>query len=68
MYLLKDEKIEYLKGKYRQDYFANEVGISNAYVSLIFSQKKTCPKRIAFCIVKAIDKDAEIEDFFVRVK
>lgn len=68
MYLLRDDKIEYLKGKYRQDYFAKEIGVSDTYISFIFKQKKTCPKRIAFCFVKAINKDAEIEDFFVRVK
>ena len=68
MYLLRDDKIDFLKGKFRQDYFAREIGISATYVSLIFNQKKTCPKRIAFCFVKAVSKDAEIEDFFVRVK
>ena len=67
MYLLKDEVIEQIKRKYRQDYFAKEIGISNAYVSLIFKKKKTCPKRIAFCIAKTIDKEAEIDDYFERV-
>lgn len=68
MYLLRDDKLEFINKKYRHDYFAEEIGISSTYVSFIFNKKKTCPKRIAFCFVKAIDKDAEIEDYFERVK
>ena len=68
MYLLKEDVANYLKEKYKQEYFAKEIGISGTYMSLIFNRKKTCPKRIAFCITKIMNKDAEIEDYFERVK
>ena len=64
MYLFKKEKREEIKKKYRQDYIASEVGISSCYISLVLSGKKSCSKRTAYCIVKAVDENAEIEDFF----
>ena len=67
MYLLKEEVIKELREKYREDYFAKEVGISKTYVSLIFNRRRECPKRIAFCIAKVINNNAEIDDYFERV-
>ena len=68
MYVLKEEIAEQLKRKYRGDYFAKEIGISNTYISLILNRKKTCPKRIAYCITKVINNEAEIEEYFERIK
>lgn len=68
MYLLKEEIAKEIKGKYRQGYFAEAIGISITYVSFIFNRKKECPKRVAFCFAKAIDSNAEIEDYFERVR
>lgn len=67
MYLLKEEIIKELRAKYREDYFAKEVGISRTYISLIFNRKRKCPKRVAFCIAKTIDNNAEVDDYFERV-
>lgn len=67
MYLLKEEIIKELEGKYRKDYFAKEIGISNTYVSFIFNRKRPCPKRIAYCFTKVINNNAEIDDYFERV-
>lgn len=63
-YMIKKEVVKEFKKKYKQEYIAREVGISKAYVSLIFSQKKTCSKKTAYCITKLLNSDAEITDFF----
>ena len=68
MYIMKEEEAEKIKRKYRQNYIAEEVGLSITYISLILSGKKSCPKRTAYCITKTIDENSEIEDLFVRVK
>ena len=67
MYLIKEEQAEKIKKRIKGSYLAREVGISPGYVSLILDGKKTCAKRTAFCLVKAINKDAEIEDYFDRI-
>ena len=68
MYILKEEKAKEIRNKMTLKNVADEVGISLPYVSLLFAGKKTCPKRIAFCITKIVDIDAEIEDYFLRVR
>ena len=63
-YYLKKEVAEKLKKKYRSTYFIEAVGISKCYTSLILNRKRHCPKRVAYCFTKAIDENAEIDDFF----
>lgn len=67
MYIIKEEQAKKIKEKFKLDGIAKEVGISKPYISLIFSGKKTCPKRTAYCIVKMINSTLEIEDIFNRV-
>ena len=67
MFVMKEKEAERIKRKFKGISLAKEVGISPTYVSLILSCKKSCPKRTAFCLTKAIDKDAEIEKFFERI-
>ena len=45
---------------------AKIVGITEASMSRIVNQKQGCSKRTAYCIAKAIHKDADIEDFFTK--
>ena len=66
MYYFRQDVLEKVKAKYKSSWICKEVGISNAYVSLILNDKKSCPKRIAYCITKAIDKNAEIMDYFYQ--
>jgi len=67
-YIIKKDEIEKVKKTYKNQYFVDTVGISKAYVSLIFNGKRKCPKVVAYTITKAIDKNAEIEDYFEIVK
>lgn len=66
-YIAKKEEMEKVKKIYKNKYFVDTVGISESYISLIFNGKKQCPKVVAYTITKAIDKEAEIEDYFEAV-
>lgn len=68
MFKIKQEVAERIKRKYKLLNIANEVGITNGYLSLIFNKKRSCPKKTAYCITKAIDENAEILDFFEYAK
>lgn len=63
-YILKEKEAEYIRSKYKSFYFQEQLGISKVYVSLILHRKRTIPKRTAYCFCKAIDSEAEIEDYF----
>lgn len=45
---------------------AKKVGITESSMSRIVNGHQTTKKTTAYCIVKAISKDAEIEEYFVR--
>ena len=64
MYIFK----EGLEVKIKQVEACKVIGITQANLSLILNRKMPCRKVVAFCITKYIDKEAEIEDFFERVK
>lgn len=42
------------------------IGISRQYLTNIVNGKISCTKVVAFCITKYLDKNAEIEDFFIK--
>lgn len=44
------------------------IGISQVSLSKIFTRKNPCRKNTAYCITKYISEEAEIENFFIRVK
>ncbi len=64
MYKLKDDII--ISFNSTQKEVANEIGISEETLSRIINKKQECSKIIAYCIVKHIDKNKEIKDYFVR--
>lgn len=43
------------------------IGVGVQWLSNICTRRNKVKKVIAYCIVKYIDKDAEIEDYFERV-
>lgn len=45
---------------------AKVVGLNECVLSRIINGHQTTKKTTAYCIVKAISKDAEIEEYFVR--
>ena len=49
---------------FNQSAIAREVGLAIETVNRIFNRKQPCSKTTAYCIAKAIFKEAEIEDFF----
>lgn len=63
-YLLKEDKAEEIRNKYKNFYFEKELGISKVYVSLILNRHRKIPKRVAYCFTKAVDSEAEINDYF----
>lgn len=42
------------------------IGISRQYLTNIVNGKIACTKVVAFCITKYLDKNAEIEEFFIK--
>ena len=65
MYRLKDtNKIAIIN----QSELARVVGINNATLNRIFNKKQNCSKIIAYAIVKTINENAEIEDYFELIK
>lgn len=45
---------------------AEKVGITEFTLSRIINEKQATQKTTAYCIVKAIDSNAEIDDYFTR--
>ena len=61
MYQLKDiNKISIIN----QSELARKVGINQATLNRIFNQKQNCSKVLAYAIVKAINENNEISDYF----
>lgn len=67
MYKFIEDKAELIKKKYKINYLAYTTGVSDTYISLILKGKRNCSKSIAYCLTKAIDKEAEVEEYFERV-
>lgn len=44
------------------------IGLAQPTLSKILNQKVLCRKVVAFCITKYLDEDADIEDYFEKVK
>jgi plasmid maintenance system antidote protein VapI len=68
MYLFnKSEKTNILGGR-TITYVADKIGITPQFLTSVLNGKRTCSKTIAFCIVKCLCQDAEIEDYFKIIK
>lgn len=63
-YVLKEEEAEKIRSKYRNSYIAENVGLSQVYVSVILHRKRPIPKRLAYAFTKTIDSELEINDLF----
>ena len=62
MYKAIKEKFNSIK----QKDIARRVGITEETLSRIINGKQATKKTTAYCIAKAIDNNAEIEEYFVR--
>lgn len=66
MYKFKNEKKKEINKTHQE--IADIVGVSRVYVNYILNNTKNCTKPIAYCITKAINKEADIKDYFNEVK
>jgi DNA-binding XRE family transcriptional regulator len=65
MYQLRDfDKVSIIN----QSELARKVGINQATLNRIFNQKQSCSKVLAYAIVKAINENNEILDYFEIIK
>lgn len=64
MYMLKSD----LELKLNQSKASEVIGLTQPTLSNILNRKVACRKVVAFSITKYIDKDAEIEDYFEKIK
>ena len=63
MYQLKDtSKISIIN----QSRLARKIGVNQATLNRIFNQKQNCSKIMAYVICKAINENAEIDDYFIK--
>lgn len=68
MYKFKKEKyIPLLNGR-TVEWLSNEVGYSSTMLYLIFNGHKTCKKALAIAIVKILDDDACIDEYFEKIR
>ena len=51
----------------KQKEVAEKVGISQYTLNRIINKKQNTTKTTAYCIVKMIDEDAEINDYFEKI-
>lgn len=52
----------------KQKEASKTIGVTPQWLSTVCGQKVKIRKLLAYCIVKYIDSEAEIEDFFERVE
>ena len=62
MYTAIKEKFDIIN----QAAIARKVGLTVETLNRIINGKQTTGKKSAYCIVKAIHEDAEIEEYFIR--
>lgn len=63
MYLFRQDIVDI----YNQSAIARITGYAIETINRIFNRKQKCSKKAAYCICKAINENAEIEEYFERV-
>lgn len=61
----KVEKAKILDGR-TVVYVANKIGVTSTFLSSVLNGKRGCSKTVAFCIVKCLCQEAEIDDYFEK--
>jgi hypothetical protein len=68
MYIFKkDRYIELLNGK-TVEWLSKELGYSATTLYLIFNGHKSCKKALAIAIVKTLDINNEVEEYFEEIR
>lgn len=68
MFVFKTELKQQLLDGRKVIYVAKKIGITRQQLDHILKGEVTTRKVTAYCIVKSCNPDAEIEDYFIRVK
>ena len=55
-----------LLGKIKLHEIAKEIGVSNQFISCLFHNKRGCSKKTAQKIIKIVDSNAKIEEYFTE--
>lgn len=66
-HFLTAKKDEYLEGR-KISYVADKVGIAREFLTSILNGKRNCSKITAYCIVKVLYPNNEVDDFFINTK
>lgn len=66
-YIMNEKISKMVKEKINASQIAREVGITDTYISLIKNRKIHCSKPVAYAITKALNSEAEVEDYFDRI-
>lgn len=68
MYKFKKEKyIKLLNGR-TVEWLSKQVGYSSTMLYLIFNGHKNCKKALAIAIIKILDNDSDIEEYFEEIR
>jgi plasmid maintenance system antidote protein VapI len=59
------EKANILSGR-TITYVASKIGVTREFLTSVLNGKRNCSKPIAYCIVKCLSPEAEIEDYFEK--
>jgi DNA-binding XRE family transcriptional regulator len=65
MWHFKDKNVMKL---YNKSNVARTIGLAPPTLLRIVAGKQDCSKLVAYCITKTLNADAEIEDYFERVR
>ena len=63
MYTFKDKNVAKMFNKTQM---AKVIGLNPDTLRRVINGKQECSKRVAYCITKFLDDEAEIEDYFVK--
>ena len=68
MYVFKEERKDEVLSKFKVRYLAKEIGIHEVQLYRILNNKSKTSKPVAYIFTKLVDKDKEIDDFFIKMR
>lgn len=68
MYKFKTEKYVKLLDGRTVEWLSKEVGYSSTMLYLIFNGHKSCKKALAIAIIKILDSESDIEEYFEEIR
>ena len=68
MYKFKEEKYKELLNGRSVEWLSQELGYNVTTLYLIFNGHKHCKKALAFAIVKALNIENEVDDYFEKIR